>query len=264
MIIGIGGKKGAGKNSAAKLLTENYGFKEYSLAQPLKQLAATVFDMSYDSFDNPELKDLLFERPVTVDSTDVYEIVRQCMLLLNLDGFKKSEETVTKHMMKRIVKKNNTTLQMPQMQGNQQTMPVQFQKSVEYKTFESPRKLIQFIGTELIRDCISPYFWCRVLDNKIKDQENVVITDIRFFEEREYILYKKGLLILIERPSETEATDKHSSETSLGSRDEYHYTIQNDSDLSALTHRLDALYTYESLLKAGKVYKTNLKEEDGR
>jgi hypothetical protein len=39
MLIGLTGKMGSGKSTVADYLTENHGFVEYALAQPLKEIA---------------------------------------------------------------------------------------------------------------------------------------------------------------------------------------------------------------------------------
>lgn len=89
----------------------------------------------------------------------------------------------------------------------------------------TPRKLMQFIGTDLFRDNmqkimpeIAEDIWLKVLENKIKEHQKInssskfVITDVRF--ENEYALVKKmgGLVIKITRP-EFANLDTHLSET---------------------------------------------------
>jgi hypothetical protein len=241
-IIGLAGNKGSGKDTASKVLIEKHGFKPISLALPLKKLVGAVFDIPFENLDDPALKEKPFEKPLVITNDKVYEIVRRCSNLLDLAKFRKSEENVLKYMNKRIVSKT-TLVQTPQGPFQQK----------EYKSFETPRKLLQFVGTDLIRDCISPYFWCKVLDEAIKNDNKVVITDVRFFEEREYVKVKRGTLVKIERGDQV-SKDGHASENSLGGNNEYHFLIRNNGTVPQLLERLDAIYTYSDLVKQDKIY----------
>lgn len=48
MLIGITGKRRAGKDTAGKVLIDHYGFERYSLAKPLKLAAIDLFQFSRD------------------------------------------------------------------------------------------------------------------------------------------------------------------------------------------------------------------------
>lgn len=53
MIIGITGKAGSGKSTAAKVLVEQHGFVEVGLADPLKRICQEVFDFSDEQLWGP-------------------------------------------------------------------------------------------------------------------------------------------------------------------------------------------------------------------
>ena len=258
-LIGLAGEKYSGKNTAAQVLIENYGFKEYSVARPLKELVSKVFDIPYENLDDAKLKEVPFETPLVITQDDVYEIVRQCSALIGFESFRKSEESVIKNMSKKVIKKVSINPVAPQQQGQPQG-PVF--RVPEYKTFETPRKVLQFVGTDLVRDCISPYFWCKVLDFLIVNEKSVVLTDVRFFEEREYVKLKAGTLVKIERIIEgtEKSKDGHASENSMGTLDEYHYLILNDGSPDDLKGRLETVYVYSNLLRTRKVQQIETKE----
>ena len=48
MIIAVCGLKRSGKNTTGSYLVENYGFKEYSFAKPIKEACCVLFDWSLD------------------------------------------------------------------------------------------------------------------------------------------------------------------------------------------------------------------------
>lgn len=265
-LVGLGGEKFCGKNTASQVLINDYGFKEYSLAKALKDLVSEVFDIPYDNLDKAELKEVPFDQPRAVTYDNVHDIVRKCSGLIGFEGFSKNEESVTKNMLKKVVKRVSVNPQVPQIQqqqmGQQGMIQPMMMPRPEYKTFETPRKILQFVGTELVRDCISAYFWCKVLDNQIQYEEKVVLTDVRFFEEREYVKLKKGLLIKIEReiPGSVPKKDGHASENSLGSNDEYHYLIRNNGTTESLWSSLETIYNHQRYIKADKIYRIQADE----
>jgi dephospho-CoA kinase len=71
------------------------------------------------------------------------------------------------------------------------------------------RRIYQTLGTEWARKMVHPEIWVKLMDRRIfKLQEQgyrvVVITDIRFDNEAEYLRSKFGSLIHIERPEPKE------------------------------------------------------------
>jgi len=65
------------------------------------------------------------------------------------------------------------------------------------------RKLLQLIGTECFRDIISPDVWVSTLDTRIGSYSittPIIITDLRFQNEYEYIRSKGGLVVFVDNP----------------------------------------------------------------
>lgn len=56
ILIGIVGKAGVGKDTAASFLVGAEGFKRYAFADPLKKIAAILFDTDVQVFDDAEAK----------------------------------------------------------------------------------------------------------------------------------------------------------------------------------------------------------------
>lgn len=66
----------------------------------------------------------------------------------------------------------------------------------------TPRKIFQLLGTE----CMKPFFgedmWIKRLDinyDILKDSDNVVVTDVRFDPEADYIRSKGGIIVEVRR-----------------------------------------------------------------
>ena len=103
------------------------------------------------------------------------------------------------------------------------------------------RELLQLFGTDFARDMIHPDFWVKKFDERFKELSSngtniVLVTDVRFNNEAEYIINKGGAIISIERPVPNKlntAAQSHKSEIPIA--DTYIFkTIQNDGNLTHL------------------------------
>jgi hypothetical protein len=107
----------------------------------------------------------------------------------------------------------------------------------------TPRRVLQFFGTEVVRNNISLNFWCVCVEKKIvdllKSGQGVVVGDLRFPEELELIKKLGGKVIGVERfPLSKEGASVHASEHSL-SNDCCDFCIYNCGSLSDLYKLVD-------------------------
>lgn len=107
----------------------------------------------------------------------------------------------------------------------------------------TPRKLLQYLGTDVFRT-IKPDCWVQVVKDRVAEGEydNYIITDGRFPNELEWVLEAGGIHIRIEREDKdfVSGTD-HESETSLPDFFENpinSFIINNDKDLDYLHQEL--------------------------
>tara|TARA_R110000824_G_scaffold39493_4_gene119413 strand:+ start:72 stop:698 length:627 start_codon:yes stop_codon:yes gene_type:complete len=63
-----------------------------------------------------------------------------------------------------------------------------------------PRDVLQKIGTECFRDAFNPDFWIDALESRVDTSKNIVIADVRFKNEMDWILSKQGKLLWVSRP----------------------------------------------------------------
>lgn len=146
-IIGITGKKRAGKDTAASFLNKKYDYKIYSFADPIKDM----------------LK-------VLVNYVDV-----------NLNFYLNNDKE---------------------------------QKIDPFNA--SYRKLTQTLGTEWGRNLIDDKIWIELLDFNSQWEGKIVIPDIRFENEAEWVVNNGGIIINIVRDSRYK--DSHSSEQGVPER----------------------------------------------
>ena len=113
----------------------------------------------------------------------------------------------------------------------------------------TPRKLFQFIGTELFREQlyqvlpdVTDDIWVKVLEKKLMDSDplkKIVITDIRFQNECDLIKKLGGTLIRVTRNT-LEVNDLHSSEKDI---DDFNvdYEIINNTNKMDLYEKIDVI-----------------------
>lgn len=207
MIIAFCGKKRVGKDVAAETLVKNFNFTRISFADPLKEVCSLGFDLPKELFFDDNLKDKPFDKPFVISQYLACEILDE---LYKLKPFEEDNKLIA------------------------------YNKLI-FTSFDTPRQLLQFIGTDIVRNCIDINFWLEVAKPKLIG--NVVITDCRMKNEREFIRSLNGTLVLINRPNNT-ISDNHFTENDLGSNEEYQVVINNDDSLIKYTNEINLWMFY--------------------
>ena len=148
MIIAFSGKAGSGKDTAADVLVKRHGFKKIAFADPLKALCAPVFNIPIEIFNDRELKDKEFDSKLMLD---FHHIDKMREIINNDWGFEIDYQT-------------------------RDDMEDDFGRE-----FTTPRKLMQFIGTDFIRRYVGDEVFTILLISRLITIEGpVVISDCRF------------------------------------------------------------------------------------
>ena len=171
-------------------------FKRYAFADALKKGCAKAFFLPEELFHDQKLKEHPFIAPIVLDD---YHLNK----LADVFGF--------------------------------ETHPHYYLtgRKVSLKT---PRELLQFVGTDLIRKTIDDNFWIdKTVEALRKETENVLIADSRFLNERKLLKSLGAKLVLIKRNSTN--SDSHSSENDLGNDSDYDYVIENNGTLEELKEK---------------------------
>jgi hypothetical protein len=120
----------------------------------------------------------------------------------------------------------------------------------------SPREALQLMGTEAGRETFHPNIWVISLFNRAKGKD-VVVTDVRFKNEIDYIQNNEGIVIRVKRGEDPEWYDWLSSESDEFYREQimkgrgvhrsewdwvgcdFDYVIENDGTVQQLRKKLE-------------------------
>jgi hypothetical protein len=140
-----------------------------------------------------------------------------------------------------------------QVYGNEKEIIDEFWKT-------TPRKILQYIGTDLFRNQlkniipdIGEDIWIQVVKRKIIDiwkenpEQRIVITDVRFQNEVNIIEELGGIIIKVSRPSINSNIDIHESELQIDNlKISSNIHILNDSSLEDLYDKINYIITNSS------------------
>jgi hypothetical protein len=111
--------------------------------------------------------------------------------------------------------------------------------------------ILQAMGTEVFRS-FDPDVWINHVRRKI-NTDRVVITDMRYVNEIEFVKSLGGYAFEIVRPGHKSEAPVHASEVSIP-RENYHHIIVNDEDIEYFHHYINnALRAYNLPLHTGTV-----------
>lgn len=189
LIIGFVGPKGSGKDTAADLLQDmKLANGRISFAGPLKDICAKVFNISPTILNDPDFKERKFTEmknygtPITLTGRLLREVKKECAARLQ------EYDEVTGIM----------TYNVDRVAVN----------GLEGRIMETPRQLLQIIGTDFIRERIYKKWHLEAAFSpatlsKLSKSGIYCVTDIRFVNEYEFLKEKFGdkfVCYYVERP----------------------------------------------------------------
>lgn len=121
-------------------------------------------------------------------------------------------------------------------------LPIRTRSGKITNHYWTPRKLLQFLGTDVMRT-IDPECWINVVKNFVdtySNYDNIIITDARFANEVEWVLERGGTHIHITRENKDFSSgNDHASEVGLNEFfDERSHQIANNGSLEDLKNTL--------------------------
>ena len=210
MIVAFSGAKFAGKDSAAEGLLRTCGFKRIGLADRLKTICSIVFEIDRSDMDNPLKKEKAFDLPVKLTENNLSTLFK----ILTEDGFNVTESNIH-----------------------------EINSKFRNKNLSTIRDVLQIVGTDICRNFIKDDIWLSYVKKNIEqDYGNIVITDARFQNERDFLRQLGAVLVLVKRPG-FEPKDTHISENQLGNESDYDVIVNNVGTITALQSETCMWYT---------------------
>ena len=116
---------------------------------------------------------------------------------------------------------------------------------------QTPRSLLQKIGTDLFRNQLHNNTWVNATFANYQD-DNWIITDVRFPNELEAVKKHNGIIIrinrgLVERTGKMIQEPEHISETALDNA-EFDYVIENDCTIDDLIEKVREILIKENII----------------
>ena len=111
----------------------------------------------------------------------------------------------------------------------------------------TPRQMLQLIGTDALRKKVHDDFWVipmkRKLQEHIRSERNVVISDVRFLNEIKMLKSLGGIIVRIDRdnPDKITGFEKHQSEVELESYNGWDDRIDNNGTIEDLCRKAEQL-----------------------
>lgn len=191
-LIGLDGDKGAGKDTIAEVLIRHFGFVKVPFAKPLKDILSSIFLIAPITFEDRTLKERLFTNPIELTTYHIQRILDE----LELRGVHISDTAIKACL------------------------------AMHGKKLYSPRELMQFIGTEMVRTHIGYDTWVNLWSKEQARYSKVIAPDARFANERDAVSVRSGKNVLVKRPSLIN-TDSHASENNHGLDSDYDAIVNN-------------------------------------
>lgn len=192
----------SGKRRSGKDTAASFlkGFKRYAFADYLKEGCSEAFQLPLNMFHDDKLKDEAFKTPITLCYWQLNEIAK-------VFDIEPTEEFFNVGFAQQMV---------------------------------SPRHLLQFVGTDLIRKTIKDSFWIDATVERLRKEPcNAMITDSRFKNERDLLKSLGAILVLVKRGNDT--ADSHCSENDLGVESDYDFVIDNNGTLEDLRKHVELI-----------------------
>lgn len=107
--------------------------------------------------------------------------------------------------------------------------PVLKETKLDRYPFQSPRFLLQKVGTELFREGIDQATWIEAFKRAVSQFSHVVCSDCRFPNEADAVRSMGGIIIRVNNPQvdRADVASQHASETEID-KIVPHWTVEND------------------------------------
>ena len=218
-LLGMTGRAGSGKDTAAYMLMKDLGYKTYALASPIKAIVNSMFGWGEDHAEG-SLKE---EELSVIFRADRFNEFKHCWSVYNLTVHADSTHVMGLQSILNVLGLSTT------------------QNFGEAIGSISPRKAYQLVGTEWGR-AINDTIWLDIATENIS--KGTIVTDVRFPNERDWLDSLGGKLIHVDRGGYTHTGEtSHSSEAGLEIKGD-DWVLYNKGSLEELRENVEELAFY--------------------
>lgn len=230
ILIGLSGLARSGKDTAAGFLVD-IGYAPYSFAKPIKDFFEALHGWDYEYREGKYKEKML---NVAVSENRMFDVLCEQFgdYLLGTET-RKGALSGGMTIMDIADIYLNTLLEHGHMASGRNISGIHNVKM-------SPRQAYQLFGTNVMRNYVRNSVWIDLAEDFVRRHNGkVVIPDVRFNNEAEFIHDNYGVLIRIERDG-IKAVNQHISESAL-SMSEVDWIIQNNGTLEEFRNNLTIL-----------------------
>lgn len=218
-VIGIMGKAGSGKDTVGEMIRGYIGYDKsikYSFADPLKAMCALVFEIPMVWMYDQDLKtrnvNISTKNPVTIGkmrewvAANIAQVDKWNWHIARPELSGKYEGTRIDQVANAIFSKFDDVV-------FEKLIPQGLATRITHKVYNlSIRTLLQYMGTDVIRELIDNEFWAEIKSPVSKDS-TVVSPDCRFESEVKYIMSQSGSIVIVKNNDlVVDTKHKHESE----------------------------------------------------
>lgn len=216
VVIGLAGVKTAGKSTVTNILKKHLDLREAALAQKLKDVSAAVFNIPRSHFDDQKYKEVSFDVPKVLGANEIISILEKFGISYR--------EFVERQVLSSSDGKHPYA-------------------SIVGMLLESPRKVAQIVGTEVLR-LVGEDIHCESVE--LYNGGVTVVSDMRFPNEYAYFAKNTDITfipIYIKRDiAEAQVTENsHPSETSVFQFTNKCFRVDNNGSLEDTEAQLVAI-----------------------
>lgn len=200
-LIVLSGEAGAGKDSVADILVDQYGYEKFSLSEEMKIFCQRVFGWSDEQLWGPS----------QFRNAPDPKWARPCPYCKGTGRI-------------RVMRRRDCYTCEGRGEIND----------------NSPRRVLQLLGDEWARQMIHPDIWTMsvrtLLETKLTSNTKIVVNDARFDNDRKNLaLWLDATVVDVQTSRNkqnklSELWRKHGSENSRSSTEVFHYVINNDEE----------------------------------
>lgn len=260
LFIGLNGFAGSGKDSVAKMLNVILSNLDYTLEE-----CKNIFNKLYKRIDSPSTENgNIYKNVMTIAFADQLKQICSDIFGIPIERFYYNKANAWVCVNKDFKYTEHLPANIVTAADFYENQELYTNTRDECDYYMSLREILVYIGKYILQGSVNKNTFINIVNNKINAMRNVykdnlkyiVITDVRFEQELEYMRNKYAVMINIIRPNLEQLNNI--AEHDLDDEEDYDFTIINDGSYMDL---FDKVY---NLIHDNLVFLNNIIELETR